>query len=87
MPVVRGGAKEIDGQRIGRRGVEIHHVARSPGRDVLQNIRRQVPVRVDEGDAPPVLDVLQDEIAEQGRLAGSCLPYDIDMLAPGWRVD
>src|SRR5690606_34765057 len=64
------------------RRVEVYDVLRAAARDVVEEVRRQVPVRVYDTDAPPGLDVLQYHIPKQRRLSGAALPDDVEVLPP-----
>jgi len=48
---------------------------------VVKDVQGQIAVRVNDADTPPGLDVLKNEIAEQGGFSRACLSDDIDMLA------
>ena len=54
---------------------------------MFENVRRQVPVRVNDANAAPGLDVLQNQVAEQRGFAGAGLPDDIDVLAAGGDIN
>src|SRR5882724_13165228 len=81
MPVVRRGSKQIDCKRVLCRWVEIYHFVGSPRWNVVKDVQGQIAVRVNDADTPPGLDVLKNEIAEQGGFSRACLSDDIDMLA------
>lgn len=50
------------------------------GRNVIEQIDGEIPVRVDHPHTPSDRDVLQDEMAQQGRLARAGLAHDEDVL-------
>ena len=50
-------------------GIDQHQVAGAKGREVLDEGLRQIAVRIQDGRAAPGIDVLDDNVLEQGRLA------------------
>lgn len=70
---------QADGElQVGR--VEVHEVVGPLRRDVVQDLIREVAVRVDEADAVPEGDVLHDHVMQEGRLAAARLADDVDVL-------
>jgi hypothetical protein len=56
------------------RRFEINHVIRPPRRDVVQQLHRQIAVRIDQPDAFPGLDVLQKHVTYSVDLPDPVLP-------------
>ena len=61
--------------------IEIHQMVGTLRRNVVQQFLGQIAVRVNDANAMSKCDVLQNQIAEQGRLAGACFADDVEVLA------
>ena len=61
--------------------IEIHQMIGPPRRNVVQQFFGQVAVRVNEADAVTECYMLNEQIAEQCRLAGPGFANDVDMVA------
>jgi hypothetical protein len=63
------------------RRVEIHHIFNAVSWNIVKQIRGKITVWVNDTDAVPGLDVLQNLIAEQGRFSRSAFADGVKMLA------
>ena len=64
----RGAFKQIETNRICHIGrIEIHHILDPMARNMVEKVIRQIAVRINDADTPSGLDVLKNQIAEQGR--------------------
>ena len=63
--------------RIGH--VEIAHVIDARARDGVENIERQVAVRIDHGDAFPCQDIAHGEIEQKRRFAAAGFADDVNV--------
>ena len=80
--------ERIEGYRAVRvGGVEVDEVGLPTLRNVLQNVLRYVPMRVDEAQAIVPLYVGDGHVLQQGRFAGARLSYDVDVLHPVFVTD
>lgn len=82
MPFLRGGLSEQiqpDGE-IAVAGVKIDGLLRPVGWDVVEQLLRQIAMRVDETNAMALQDELEDEIAQQSGLSRARLANDIGMV-------
>ena len=61
--------------------VEIHGLLGAASRDVIEQLGRQIPMRINETDAVALLDELEDEIAQQRGLPGTRLADDVGVVA------
>lgn len=50
-------------------GIEIHGLLRTRRRDVIEQFLREIAMRIDQADAMPLQNELQDEIAQQRGLS------------------
>ena len=84
MPVVgRSRAQEIEPDRMLQvRRIEICHVLDAPARDVVEQIRREIAMRIDDADSMPGTDVLENEIVEKCRLPGAAFPDCVQVMPP-----
>ena len=71
---------EADGMAHVRR-VEIEHIAGAVARDAVDDLFRQIAMRVDQGNAAPRQNVLQDAGLEESCLPRTRLPDDINVAA------
>ena len=62
------------------RRIEIRHVLDAMPGNVVENVICQVAVRINDGNAMPGLDVLEDQIAEQGGFARPAFPDGVKMV-------
>lgn len=62
-------------------GVEIHRLLRSGWWDVVEQFLRQISMRINEADSMPLLDELEDEVAQERRLPGTRFSDDVDVVA------
>jgi hypothetical protein len=82
MPVIR---RDI-GEQVKSNGkfnvarIEIYQMVSTFGRNVIQQFFGQITMRVNQSNAVPKLDVLQDQIAEQCSFARTSFSNDVDML-------
>ena len=60
--------------------VEIAHVLHPLGRDVVEELLRREPVRIDQGDAFAGFDVLAEHVEHERALAGAGLADDVEPL-------
>ena len=75
---LRFGFEQIDtDDRLRIRGVDQHDVVQPVRRYPSEDVLHEVTVRVEDGDARPVGDVLQGEVEQHGALAGTGLPGDV----------
>lgn len=65
----------------------IHEVGPARLGDAAYEVLDSVPVRVEEGDAVPALEVLPDQVLEERRFAGARLPNDVQVRHPVPRMD
>jgi hypothetical protein len=76
MPFIRrDGTEQIEADwmfHVGR--VEIRHILNAMAGHVVQQVIRQIAVRINDGDAMPGFNVLQNQIAEQGGFARPAFP-------------
>lgn len=83
MPAVRHGLpQEIEPNwkfHVG--GVEIHHVLNAVTWYEVEQFRGKIAVRVYDADAVAGGDVLQNHVAEQGRLAGAAFADGVKVMA------
>jgi hypothetical protein len=49
---------------------------------MVEKVVSKVPMRIDNAYASPGLDVLENQIAEQGRLARSAFADSVEMVSP-----
>jgi len=49
---------------------------------MIEKVVSKVPMRIDDADATPGLNVLKNQIAEQGRLASSAFADRVEMVTP-----
>ena len=78
----RGGAKQVEADRefhVG--GIEIRHVLNAMAGNVVENVIRQVAVRVYDPDAMAGGYVLKNQITEQGRLASAAFPDCVEVMS------
>ena len=83
MPLLRGGLGEQI-QPVGEVAVarvEIDSLLRPDGRDVIEQLLRQIAMRVDEAHAVALQDELEDEIAQQRGLSRTRFADDISVVA------
>ena len=83
MPLLRGGLSEQiqpDGE-IAVAGVKIDGLLRAVRRDVIEQLLRQIAMRVDETNAMALQDELEDEIAQQCGLSRARLADHIGVVA------
>src|SRR5207249_12019180 len=59
---------------------EIHHVFRPPARDRAEHFLRKRPVRIDHANTTAGVNILVDEIEEEGALAHAGFADDIGMV-------
>lgn len=87
MPiVVRCSPEEIDPNwkfQVCR--VEIYNVLNAMTRYVIKQIRSQIAVRINDANAMPGCYVLDDEVVQERRLAGSAFPDGVKMMPPVMR--
>jgi len=62
---------------IGITGMKIHRLLGTRWRDVIEQFLREITVRVDQADAMPLQDELEDEVAQQCGLARAGLADDV----------
>lgn len=62
-------------------GMKIHGLLGPRGRDVQQQILRQIAMGIQETDAMALLDELEDEIAQERRLPGARLADDVGVVS------
>ncbi len=58
-------------------GREVEDFVRASARDRVQDLARQVAMRIKESDAPAGVEVLDDEVPKQGALAETRFPHDV----------
>ena len=82
MPFLgRGGAKQVEADRKFHVGwIEIRHVLDAVAGNVVENVIRQVAVRVYDADAMTGGYVLKNQVAEQGRLARAAFPDCVEVM-------
>jgi len=59
--------------------MKIHGLLRTRWRDVIEQFLREITVRIDQADAMPLQDELEDEIAQECGLARTGLADDVGM--------
>ena len=83
MPIIRrdiGQEVQPDGElQVAR--IEVNEVIRTRRRDVFQQFLGEIAVRIDQTNAVSGGDVLHQQVAEQGRLAGTGLADQVEVLA------
>src|ERR1043166_4903531 len=62
--------------------IEIHHIISSPRRNVIKEIVRQVPVRIDYPDALPIHDILKNQIPQKRCFPRTGLSEHIRVVTP-----
>ena len=67
-------------REIGR--VEVQDLSRPVSGDRVQDLPGEVSMRIKETHTSPGIEVLEDEVPEEGALAESRLPDDIQVLRP-----
>ena len=73
--------EDVEADRISEvGGVEVADVIDARAGDVVEEALGEVAVRVEEGDALAGGDVLQDQVLEEGRLAGAGLADRVEVL-------
>ncbi len=72
---------EPDGE-LNVSGIEINEVIRPAGRNLAQQVLGKIAVGINDGDAVAPVDVLDDEVAKQGRLSRTRLSDDVEVM-PG----
>src|SRR5437016_539089 len=84
MPFVRGDISEqVKPHRVLHISrIEVCHVFDAMARYVVKDVIRQIPVRINHSYTAPGLNVLKNEIAKQGCLAGARLADDVEMMPP-----
>ena len=82
MPLVlRHVRQQIEGDgEFQVRRIKINQMIGSPARDVIQQFLGQIAVRVNQADAMPQRDVLDDHVSQHRGLAGTGFADDINVL-------
>ena len=76
--ILGNGVKEVESNRILSVGrTEIHCILDSIRRNMVKEIKCKVAMGINDADAVSGLDVLENEIAEQGRFSRARAPYGV----------
>jgi hypothetical protein len=75
------GARQLNGEAFTRRAArgrwQIHGLLGTGWRDVIEQFLREIAVRIDQANAMPLQNELEDEVAQEGGLAGAGLADDV----------
>ena len=72
---------ECDGEvLIGR--IEVHNVVGTARGDKIEQLRSEITMGINHSNAFTGLNVLNDQVPEEGRLAGTGLADEIEMMTP-----
>lgn len=81
--IVRHPGEEVQAHGTGEvAGVEVEDFACPIPRDRIQDLPGEVSMRIKETHTSPGVEVLEDEVPEQGALAEPRLPDDVEVLRP-----
>ena len=81
MPLPTARAQQVEPDRILEVGrIEIDDVLNAMRRDVIENLFREITMRIDQPRALATVDVLEEEVSKKRGLAETRLADDIRML-------